>query len=783
MELLKILKNKKFMLAIISLLIFNCVAFYVTTEKSFQKEGFSVSVIRQVINENKECFKAGQEDLIEKKCEDFTNLLDFINTENPESLPKLNDEKVYQAYLNNEYSKSEICALAKLYYFYNNQNEYQKTYKQYISSNLEKADELMASNLFVDKNSFAYKSVEKEADDFSDNLNIELSFVNDLILVTLFDYQIGDFVLILIGLIVILSFISNQRFNSFIYTCKNGRAKLCAKRMLILSAFLIISSCFVFYSQFIISNQIYLIPFDWHASIQSSALFKDCTYKISFLQFGFIYIIYKSIVSIMISLLFWVILSFISNVSIATGISGLFIAIEYYLFTNISYQSNLGFFKTFNVFSLMNFENITTYNLVSFFSIPIRLDVAILFVVITVLCVSCIGLLILSNCNYPVKSPNKFLIKFNKLFDEFDAFYCKLQSKIYNNRFESFKVMHIGKGLIFIIILIVILGFNTNSNYVQLSPVDTMLNDYYASYGGELDDGVYDSITDLEKEIQKADEEYKLSKLLNQQGKISFEEYNIATAKYSTYETKREVLTILKQQVNRLENLDDSEIKPVLINETAYNSFFNENNNQKEIIIALFFVIIIYSSMFSFEKTSGMIPLNHSTRFGRNKLFLKKILTILPKSLFICLVSYLSSIIKINNMYEFTFLNANIKNLECLQYVNLNLSILEYLILNFVFEFVFVTIVGLIVMSLSLFVSQITTFVISSVLFLIPSLLYSASFHALKNVALVYELNLNLLLKEQMLNIKVFILHIFLTVLATISVIFCAKKWCSTNRR
>ena len=38
-------------------------------------------------------------------------------------------------------------------------------------------------------------------------------------------------------------------------------------------------------------------------------------------------------------------------------------------------------------------------------------------------------------------------------------------------------------------------------------------------------------------------------------------------------------------------------------------------------------------------------------------------------------------------------MNANIHNLECLQEINLNLSIAEYVILNFIFEFIFVTVV------------------------------------------------------------------------------------------
>ena len=59
-------------------------------------------------------------------------------------------------------------------------------------------------------------------------------------------------------------------------------------------------------------------------------------------------------------------------------------------------------------------------------------------------------------------------------------------------------------------------------------------------------------------------------------------------------------------------------------------------------------------------------------------------------------------------------MNANIHNLECLQEINLNLSIAEYVILNFIFEFIFVTVVGLIITSLSAFMPQLAVIIISA---------------------------------------------------------------------
>ena len=116
-------------------------------------------------------------------------------------------------------------------------------------------------------------------------------------------------------------------------------------------------------------------------------------------------------------------------------------------------------------------------------------------------------------------------------------------------------------------------------------------------------------------------------------------------------------------------------------------------------------------------------------------------------------------------------MNANIHNLECLQEINLNLSIAEYVILNFIFEFIFVTVVGLIITSLSAFMPQLAVIIISACLFILPSALYMIDIYSAKEISTSYLLNFNALILDKGINIKSFIIHYALIVFCIVMLV------------
>ena len=783
MELIRIFKNKKFIAAVITLLLLNCVSFYITQQKSLSDFGINIDTYSATFKDNSDIFTEVDKKSIIEKSNKFEILKSFADNTEDKAQQIKEYPDLYQEYKNSNYSYEELATQAEFYSHFAYQLEYQNDYPAYIKSILKNAQNLSSKKLFSNKTSYSYKSIQKSANDFSKNKNIKLSLVNDLPVSAVLNYQIGDFILILICVFMAISFVSEKNVNLLINTCKNGRRILKMKQLPILILFSLFFSFAIYISEMLISLKIYDAPMDLYALIQSTDIFSDCILHINFLQLFAIHILFKAIIASMIALAIWLFISLSSNIILVSAIAGVITSIELLLYKNISAQSNLSILKTFNIFSLFDYRSISEYNLVSVFSKPVRAEKAVWIIVLLVIFIISALILISANRNYPIKSPKKAFRVLHVLFDKLSEFYAKLQSVIYAGRFETFKIMHIGKGLLVVIAFLLIIGFNFNTNPLVFSSTEAFLNDYYEEYGGELSEKVYKNIEKMRSEADAVESEYNFKSEQYASGEISLEEYELAAAKNEAYDTQRKAVDKLTEQIDRIESLSQKGIKPVLVNELGYNNLFYSQSNQTQILILICAVVILFSSVFSIEKGSNMLILNHCSKNGRKQLYFKKIFTVIPKTFILTLVSYLSLILQNNYLYKLGNMNANIHNLECLQEINLNLSIAEYVILNFIFEFIFVTVVGLIITSLSAFMPQLAVIIISACLFILPSALYMIDIYSAKEISTSYLLNFNALILDKGINIGSFIMHYALIVFCIVMLVLSNRKWCLTKER
>lgn len=783
MELIRIFKKKKFIAAVITLLLLNCVSFYITQQKSLSDFGINIDTYSATFKDNADIFTEVDKKSIIEKSNKFEILKSFADNTEDKAQQIKEYPDLYQEYKNSNYSYEELATQAEFYSHFAYQLEYQNDYPAYIKSILKNAENLSSKKLFSNKTSYSYKSIQKSANDFSKNKNIKLSLVNDLPVSAVLNYQIGDFILILICVFMAISFVSEKNVNLLINTCKNGRRILKMKQLPILILFSLFFSFAIYISEMLISLKIYDAPMNLYALIQSTDIFSDCILHINFLQLFAIHILFKAIIASMIALAIWLFISLSSNIILVSAIAGVITSIELLLYKNISAQSNLSILKTFNIFSLFDYRSISEYNLVSVFSKPVRAEKAVWIIVLLVIFIISALILISANQNYPIKSPKKAFRVLHVLFDKLSEFYAKLQSVIYAGRFETFKIMHIGKGLLVVIAFLLIIGFNFNTNPLVFSSTEAFLNDYYEEYGGELSEKVYKNIEKMRSEADAVESEYNFKSEQYASGEISLEEYELAAAKNEAYDTQRKAVDKLTEQIDRIESLSQKGIKPVLVNELGYNNLFYSQSNQTQILILICAVVILFSSVFSIEKGSNMLILNHCSKNGRKQLYFKKIFTVIPKTFILTLVSYLSLILQNNYLYKLGNMNANIHNLECLQEINLNLSIAEYVILNFIFEFIFVTVVGLIITSLSAFMPQLAVIIISACLFILPSALYMIDIYSAKEISTSYLLNFNALILDKGISIGSFIMHYALIVFCIVMLVLSNRKWCLTKER
>lgn len=798
MELFKILKNKKFIAAVILLLLLNCAFFYITQQKNLKEFDINIDAYSRVFSENSYIFSEdnAKETVIEKNNEiqiikSFADA-EKLKAENAEEYEYYAQEEaaliteypsLYREYKEGKYLDVELSALTDFYSHFAYQAEYQNDYQSYIDSIAENSRELTSKKLFSDKTSFSYKSIQKTAQDFSKNRDLQLKLVNDLPVSAVLNYNIGDFVLILLCVFIVIIFTAEKNVNILINTCRNGRMMLKIKQLPVLLLFSLLISSLVYISEILIALKIYNAPLDFSAPIQSADMFSDCVLHISILQLTVANIIFKAAIAVMTASLMWLLISLSSNIILDCGIAGAIAAAELLLYKNISEQSSLSFLKTFNIFSLFDYSSITEYSLISVFSVPVRAEKIIWVIVLFITVCVAVLVIISSKRNYPVKTPSNVFAFLQRILKYLNTVYLKIQSAVYAGRYETFKLMHIGKGILVVAVFFLIIGFSFNTNTLVFSPEETFLNDYYEEYGGELSSAVYDSIDKMQSESQAVEKEFNVKSKQFADGEISFEEYELALAKNDAYDTQRKAVEVLREQVGRIEVLKEKGIEPVLINEAGYNSLFSPLSNQSELLLLLCAVIIIFSSAFSIEKASNMLSLNHCAKNGRQNLYLKKILCVIPKTFALTLISYLSMILQINYFYKIEYLSADIHNLQILQNVDIEVSILEYLIINFLFEFLFVTAAAFITVSLSSFMPQMAVIIISAGLFVLPGALNMADINFAKEVSASFLFNFNSFVLDKGLNAYSFAVHFILIIVCAAMLYMSNRRWCLTKDR
>ena len=314
MELFKILKNKKFIAAVILLLLLNCAFFYITQQKNLKEFDINIDAYSRVFSENSYIFSedSAKETVIEKNNEiqiikSFADA-EKLKAENAEEYEYYAQEEaaliteypsLYREYKEGKYLDEELSALTDFYSHFAYQAEYQNDYQSYIDSIAENSRELTSKKLFSDKTSFSYKSIKKTAQDFSKNKDLQLKLVNDLPVSAVLNYNIGDFVLILLCVFIVIIFTAEKNVNILINTCRNGRMMLKIKQLPVLLLFSLLISSLVYISEILIALKIYNAPLDFSAPIQSADMFSDCVLHISILQLIVANIIFKAAIAVM----------------------------------------------------------------------------------------------------------------------------------------------------------------------------------------------------------------------------------------------------------------------------------------------------------------------------------------------------------------------------------------------------------------------------------------------------------------------------------------------------
>ena len=248
-------------------------------------------------------------------------------------------------------------------------------YADYLAGVQAQARRMSTSSVFGrDKTSFTYRSIQKTAADFQTLEGIEVTFGGNRALETWIGFRGGDVLFLLVILALVLAFFEDKRRGllPLVRACPRGRRALAAERL----GILLLVSCLL---TGLLCGSVLVLAFALYGgtetlghTIQSVEGFRTCTLHLTVGQWICLYLGAKALCGFLLGLLFWFVLSFLSQLQLAWLVLLAILGAEYAAWTLIPPQMALGVLRYVNLFAFVfPAESLRAYGNVNLFGWPV----------------------------------------------------------------------------------------------------------------------------------------------------------------------------------------------------------------------------------------------------------------------------------------------------------------------------------------------------------------------------------------------------------------------------
>lgn len=807
MEFKRIFLNRKTIILMLVLIVL-CIGLFVKEQADLIKEeSFSIFGIKDVLNQEFDTYKGKNIEKslseVESREEENNVLLLLFNYNDI----RHTSPEYYREYCqDNEASlRSEYPQLAEL--FDNNREQYTdeyinlrcyvyakiKSHLEYISCYKDKLDNIFSQaeslneiSIFSAPNSFSQKNINKTVEDYLVLKQVSLTPGNYEAVTGIMNFDAIHYVIFIFIVWIVYQFFSESKngLHEIVFTTKGGRKKLAVKRLSLLFIGITAFTVLIYTVVFMTSVYIWGGFTGYTASVQSIPMFFDFTVPMSIIEFLVFFVLIKIFFLFAVALIIWFVMSIIHNRHIAVAALGIIFTVEYVFFHFIIVQSNFAVLKFINIIYLINpVDVIINYRNMLFFLSIVNTRIALIISGAFLNIIFSVLNIIVNNKIRPIYSPNpieKFLMKQT---NRIRVFVNKRIANLSLLNMEIYKILFPQKGIIIVLILVYVVfsGIKTNNN-IYYDAVDNILNEFYEDYGGESDKASFDYIAKLTSEIEDADSQFKQARIDYKDGNIDEREFSIAMSRYYSFEDKRDAMKVINQRKQYILDLkEETGIKAWFVNPYGYDfllgkkSFERQNSNA---LLSLFCVVLLFSGIISFENKNKTTLLIRSSKYGRNRLFFKKVLVVTTITIFIWAMIYGAELYNACYLYDIDYLSAPVQSLEFLRCIPFNVTIGEFLIQLYILRFILLLACAMTVYCISSYTSYEISLIVSVFILLVPSLLNVLGLKGFGyfSISKIIAITENLISNNM---IFVFLSITILLLLGIVSTILAKRKWCN----
>ncbi|MBQ4381108.1 MAG: hypothetical protein II794_00050, partial [Oscillospiraceae bacterium] len=492
------------------------------------------------------------------------------------------------------------------------QAKHVRDYEAYLKNVKKQAEQMSRSSIFgKDKNSFVYKNIQKTAADYEAMQGIQVSFGSDLAVTDWLSFRGGDIFFVIGLILVVLSFFDDRRrgLHALIRGTPKGRVHLALSRLGVLLLSSVVLTLLMYGIPLMAAFFVYGGVEDLGRSAQSMEIFKTCTWHVTIAQWLELYFGIKVLCGLVIGLIFWFVLSFLSQMQLAWLVILGILGVEYAAYAFIAPQMAISIFRYVNIFSYIFSEDIlASYVNMNFFGTPFSALTLLSWLMGILLVTLSVGTVLAQVCRYPYGNRDILggIVKlWNRAADV-------VRSRLPILAMEGYKLLILAGAVIFLAVGMYMgtrLGYKGYEYSVNMDYVYQQYMNEAKGPVGEETDGY----------LARAQEQLDLRPMSARDFQGS--------------------LTKLTKEVQRLRDAAaERGYEPWLLDQVNINNYIGDKTWPRHTwnaMAAMVFVIVAAAPVFSFESQAGTLYMIRTTSRGRRSVFRKKYVILLIETLLI----------------------------------------------------------------------------------------------------------------------------------------------------
>lgn len=601
------------------------------------------------------------------------------------------------------------------------QVEYIKSYPDFIGEMRTRADEQAGISVFSNQNDFSYNNLYRTAEDYSHLSDRKLSIGNDLPVTTAGEYRITDYLLIAIAFLACVYLFSQERekgLYNLVRSTQNGRGKTVVAKLIALMIITVAVS--ILFALSIDVAGIYLYGgVDLGRAIQSIAAYRNCIFALNIGEFLFLTVCGKALGMVVVAILFAMLFVVCSNSTVRYAMSAAILVVEFLLQSLANSGTAFNYPKYLNLFYLLDSNAFWgNYVNLNFFTDPVavyRANLLVFSVVFLLCCVITVSVFV----HKGQQSRADFI---SIMIEKFSARHRKISGSTMILSGELYKYLILNKMAI---LLVILLGFGIVSAIGTVSyPYSDISDSEYKAYMTTLQGEVTE-----EKKNYVAEEKVYFDSLYQRIDEYANDDSLSESAKSvaintinGILDTKGKAFGRVTEQYDRLLNRRDEGKEVSFIDENLYPSFVASPSREwRNLVVLLLVLLISVPFIFTVEYQRDMITLLRSTKFGKIKLYGKKLTLSFVTFVVAFIAVYLPYYIRFANTYGTQNFNTPIACMGMYKDIGGSLSIIGSAVLNAVC-YLAISAAGLSVMILVCVAikSHLLSVIISTVILVLP---------------------------------------------------------------